>query len=121
MAPAHPNVGACDEMDQLKMRLNADKINAESDINDNENNNTVKIIRNGEIDEEFDLAKYEAMNFIPQIRWPDLIVQISLHLVSIYGLYLLFTNKLKFYTIIFGELSYIIYIEKSFIISYKIV
>ncbi|CAB3247595.1 unnamed protein product [Arctia plantaginis] len=70
-----------------------------------ENNNTV--IQNSKCeklttDNDFDLDKYEKMVFIPQIRWPDLIVQILLHLVSIYGLYLVISNQVRIYTTLFA-------------------
>ncbi|CAG4985906.1 unnamed protein product [Colias eurytheme] len=80
-----------------------------SDFNSDEcskplNNNTVKQSESDSVSEkseDFDLDKYEAMDFKAQIRWPDLVVQISLHLVSIYGLYLILTNQVKFFTILF--------------------
>lgn len=36
--------------------------------------------------------------FKPQIRWPDLIAQIFIHVGSLYGLYYLITLQAKFYT-----------------------
>ncbi|CAH2108170.1 unnamed protein product [Euphydryas editha] len=48
-----------------------------------------------------DLAKYEAMKFTPRIRWPDLIVQVTLHLVTIYGIYLILIGEVMFFTIVF--------------------
>ncbi|XP_055374919.1 acyl-CoA Delta-9 desaturase-like [Condylostylus longicornis] len=45
--------------------------------------------------------------FHPQIRWPDLIVQVSLHLGLVYGFYLLFYAKyltvLWFFTVLVGS------------------
>ncbi|XP_050346626.1 acyl-CoA Delta-9 desaturase [Nymphalis io] len=53
-------------------------------------------------DTNFDIVKYEAMEFKSRIKWPDLLVQVTLHLVTIYGAYLILTNKVKFLTTIFA-------------------
>ncbi|KAG5669822.1 hypothetical protein PVAND_000115 [Polypedilum vanderplanki] len=49
-------------------------------------------------------GKVEAENshevFKPKIRWPDFIVQLSLHIGFLYGLYYLIALKAKFYTYI---------------------
>lgn len=42
---------------------------------------------------------HDGKEFIPQIRWPDLMAQIFLHIGAIYGLLFHFW-KLKFYTYI---------------------
>lgn len=42
----------------------------------------------------------KATEFKPQIRWPDLIAQVFIHLGSLYGLFYLFTLKAKLYTYI---------------------
>ncbi|CAH2245033.1 (11Z)-hexadec-11-enoyl-CoA conjugase [Pararge aegeria] len=100
MAPALQNVDHfLDEDSQIKMRLLEDSYKL-----DNENNNTdlkreVNDKMSGDMD--FDIVKYEAMEFRAQIRWPDLIVQVSLHCVSIYGFYLMITNQVKFLTTLF--------------------
>lgn len=39
-----------------------------------------------------------AVNYKPQIRWPDLIAQLFLHLGAVYGLFYLVTLQAKFYT-----------------------
>lgn len=103
MAPAQANIDVR-EQPQLKMRLptNSD----ENHVKDCDNNNTVKTNKPSEdicSEIDFDLAKYEAMDFKPQIRWPDLIVQVLLHLVTLYGMYLIITNNVKIYTILFGK------------------
>lgn len=41
--------------------------------------------------------------FKPQIRWPDLIAQLFIHVGSLYGLYYLITLKAKLYTYIWCE------------------
>ncbi|XP_022123202.2 LOW QUALITY PROTEIN: acyl-CoA Delta-9 desaturase [Pieris rapae] len=51
--------------------------------------------------DDFDISFYESIEFKPQIRWPDLLVQISLHSVAIYGLCLILMNQVKFYTLLF--------------------
>ncbi|XP_026500290.1 acyl-CoA Delta-9 desaturase [Vanessa tameamea] len=70
-----------------------------------ENNNT--LLRKDTTDDinsdaNFDIVKYEAMEFKSRIKWPDLLAQTSLHLVTIYGAYLILTNTVKFLTIIFA-------------------
>lgn len=52
-------------------------------------------------EKDFDLQKFESMEFTPSIRWPDLIVQISLHLGLLYGLYLACTQAMLF-TVLFA-------------------
>nr|QLI61964.1 desaturase 9 [Streltzoviella insularis] len=109
MAPAQQHIEACDEPvhSQIKMRLiedDNDKYNFENDTKDCDNNNAViQNIASEQVssDMDFDLSKYEAMDFKPRVKWPDLIVQVSLHLVTIYGLYLVITNRVKFLTILF--------------------
>ncbi|KAI8422434.1 hypothetical protein MSG28_006274 [Choristoneura fumiferana] len=102
MAPAQKNIEACNSMpSQLKMRLMPlnSKVNNSAQC---ENNNSVNTISDKvNIDAEFDLEKYEAMDFKAKIRWPDLIVQVLLHLVSIYGLYLTLTFKAKLLTVLY--------------------
>lgn len=105
MAPAQQNVIECPEvMDcQLRVRLTQDR-KQEQDGKNCENNNTVREENySDKINKDFDIAKYEAMEFTPQIRWPDLIVQILLHLVSLFGVYLIITNEVRFYTTLFGK------------------
>lgn len=104
MAPAQKNIEACNSMpSQLKMRL-MPLDNKVDNIEQCDNNNSVNTISEKvNIDSEFDLEKYEAMDFRAKIRWPDLIVQVLLHLVSIYGLYLILTFKVKIFTVLFGE------------------
>ena len=45
--------------------------------------------------------------FKPQIRWPDLIVQIVIHVGALYGFYYLVTLQAKFYTYIWCESVFI--------------
>lgn len=40
--------------------------------------------------------------FVPRIKWPDLIVQLFIHLGALYGLYLVLVSA-KIYTTIFGK------------------
>ncbi|XP_072938676.1 acyl-CoA Delta-9 desaturase-like [Epargyreus clarus] len=105
MAPAQKNVDVIDEA-ELKMGLLKNNYLLKN-VKQCENNNTVleeseslseKV--HGDID--FDIGAYEAMEFTPRIKWPDLIVQVSLHLVSVYGLYLIVTNKVYFLTTLFA-------------------
>ncbi|KAJ2942659.1 hypothetical protein O0L34_g2130 [Tuta absoluta] len=106
MPPAQQKVNVCEEEmhPRLKLRLAAHDLNSEQENCDNENNNSVENSASEKVnnDKDFDIEKYEAMEFVAQIRWPDLIVQVSLHLVSIYGLYLILSNQVKFYTILFA-------------------
>lgn len=46
--------------------------------------------------------------FTPQIRWPDLTVQIFLHVGCVYGLYLIFTGNCRFYTALFGMYDFLL-------------
>lgn len=62
----------------------------------NKNNNIEKETH----DETNEKTKTE--EFVPQIRWPDTIVQLYLHLGSLYGLYLCLVSA-KFYTTLFGK------------------
>ncbi|XP_053612496.1 (11Z)-hexadec-11-enoyl-CoA conjugase-like [Plodia interpunctella] len=106
MAPAQSNVIAQDQMHrQLKMRLIPRDQDCDKCDNTCDNNNSVLHNYSGSekinSEAEFDLSKYEAIEFRPRIRWPDLTVQISLHLVAIYGLFLILTNQIKFYTLLF--------------------
>lgn len=41
--------------------------------------------------------------FRPQIKWPDLLVQIAIHTGFLYGLYLMLTFSIKFYTYLWCE------------------
>ncbi|OWR47309.1 desaturase [Danaus plexippus plexippus] len=45
--------------------------------------------------------KYEALEFKPRIKWPDLLVQLCLHSTTVYGFYLILVNRVKLYTILF--------------------
>lgn len=101
MAPAQKNVDICEELVHIKMRPNVNAVKSDKELADCENNNNKVKKCDDKDNDEFDIAKYEAMEFVPQIRWPDFIVQLSLHLVSLYGFYLLLTNKLQLYTILF--------------------
>ncbi|XP_059047389.1 stearoyl-CoA desaturase 5-like [Achroia grisella] len=107
MAPTQQNVDACDDPThaQIKMRLLSSDYKSDNCVNNYDNNNSV--LRDNVSDKinnetDFDISKYEAMEFRPQIKWPDLTVQISLHLVSIYGLFLIVTNEVKLYTVLFA-------------------
>uniref|UniRef100_A0A2A4JDC8 Fatty acid desaturase domain-containing protein n=1 Tax=Heliothis virescens TaxID=7102 RepID=A0A2A4JDC8_HELVI len=103
MAPAQQNIEMCDEdmHSELKIRHSTYK---NDEVGQFENNNTVLRDSTSEVksDSEFDLKKYEAMEFKAQIRWPDLTVQVLLHLVSLYGLYLMICNQVKLLTILFA-------------------
>lgn len=72
----------------------------------NTKSDTVNGVQNDKSD-EFDINFYEKIEFKSRIRWPDLLVQISLHLVSIYSLYLILTNQVKLYTLLFGKSAFI--------------
>lgn len=98
IAPTVQNVDILDSKTQINMRL----INK---IERFQNNNTLlpQDFTNITSDHDFDIIKYEAMEFRPRIKWPDLLVQVSLHLVTIYGLYLIITCDVMFLTILFGK------------------
>lgn len=107
MAPAQQNVDMRDEVEtQIKMTLMQNYVNDFKGAELCENNNTVIQDDASEKttgDKDFDISKYEAMEFRPRIKWPDFTVQLSLHLVSLYGLYLVVTNSIRFYTTLFGK------------------
>lgn len=108
MAPAQQNIEVCTEVmePELELRLTSDGCKDENNVEHSKNNNTVK--QNNILNEktnnetDFDISKYEAMEFTPRIRWPDLVVQVSLHLVSIYGIFLIVTNEVKLLTTLFA-------------------
>ncbi|XP_050673956.1 acyl-CoA Delta-9 desaturase-like [Leptidea sinapis] len=86
----------------------------EAHIKDTYKIDDVKSVNNNVLDrnesvsdmyDDFNLAEYEAMDFQAQIRWPDLIVQIALHTVSLLGFLLIMTNQVKLWTIIFVFLT----------------
>ncbi|XP_047989063.1 acyl-CoA Delta-9 desaturase-like [Leguminivora glycinivorella] len=109
MAPAQKNVdvGVCDSdlPSQIKMRLMATDIKSHREEHCDNNNSVDNISEKVNVDTGFDLEKYESMDFKAKFRWPDLTVQVLLHLVSIYGLYLIVTFKVKFLTTIFAFLT----------------
>lgn len=104
MAPAQKNIMSCTDVIDRELRVRLTKAEKSKQyFRSCENNNS--ILRENsinKIDKDFDIDKYEAMEFSPQIRWPDLTVQIILHLVSIYGLYLIITNQVRFFTTLFA-------------------
>lgn len=110
MAPAQKHLEVCEEPlhTQMKLRFITHENNVKNGVHC-KNNNTV--VKNGEIemnaDPDFDIMKYEAMDFQAKIRWPDTIAQISLHSVTIYGVYLIITNQVKLYTILFGKFTHL--------------
>lgn len=71
---------------------------------ENENNLTHRIVKNPITDENnvHEEGLDEKKAFKPQIRWPDLIVQIFLHVGCVYGIFLILTSA-KIYTSLFGE------------------
>lgn len=106
MAPAQQDVHICGDavQSQIKMRLMDSDNKSDSEVKC-ENNNPVLPDSRDKIksDTDFDVSKYEAMEFRARIKWPDLIVQLALHLVSIYGFYLILTFQVRFFTILFGK------------------
>ncbi|KAL0880737.1 hypothetical protein ABMA27_001949 [Loxostege sticticalis] len=95
MAPAQQDVHMCGDtaQPQIKMRLKGNNNKSESEVNGGD----YPVFQNS----DFDISAYEAMEFRPSIRWPDLLVQLALHLVSIYGIYLILSFQVRFYTIFF--------------------
>lgn len=98
MAPTEQNVKSMETIPLSKVRL-IDK--SEHVLN----NNTIlpQEISDKVNDIDFNISKYEAMKFRPRIKWPDLIVQVSLHLVTVYGFFLVITNEVKYLTVLFGK------------------
>lgn len=56
--------------------------------------------------EETKLSSTNDIAFKPQIRWPDLLAQIGIHLGFLYGLYYLVTFQAKFYTYLWCKLKH---------------
>jgi stearoyl-CoA desaturase (delta-9 desaturase) len=56
-------------------------------------------------DDEHEKGKENEVTFEPQIRWPDLLAQLSLHIGFLCGLYYLIALKAKFYTYVWCEFS----------------
>lgn len=96
------NESSKDETNITRSRkITSNKISYENHSNSNNNqstqhskgnSNNISHINNGngKIYDEFKA----------HIRWPDLIVQLAIHVGSLYGLYLLIALKAKFYTYI---------------------
>lgn len=106
MAPTEQNIEDSDiQHSQVKKRLNNGLAKFENEITCFENNNTVLVKSDSDTSksEIFDIDKYEAMEFTAQWRWPDTIVQVLLHTVSLYAVYLILTLQVKFFTIFFGK------------------
>lgn len=105
MAPAQKHVEVCEEPIHTQMKLRF--ITHENDVKNNVHSKNNTVVKNDDsemnADPDFDIMKYEAMDFKAQIRWPDTIVQISLHTVTLYAVYLIITNQVKLYTILFGK------------------
>ncbi|XP_045768496.1 acyl-CoA Delta-9 desaturase-like [Maniola jurtina] len=102
MAPALQNVDTLLDSDsQIKIKRLLDDGSKLHNVN---NNTVLKQYVNDKVsdDMDFDIVKYETMEFKAQIRWPDLIVQVLLHTVSIYGFYLMLTNRVNFLTTLFA-------------------
>ncbi|XP_069356422.1 acyl-CoA Delta-9 desaturase-like isoform X2 [Maniola hyperantus] len=102
MAPALQNVDSLLDSDsQIKIKRLLDDGSKLHNVN---NNAVPKQYVNDKIsdDMDFDIVKYENMEFRAQIRWPDSIVQVLLHTVTIYGFYLILTNKVNFLTTLFA-------------------
>lgn len=98
MTPTAQNVESLETVTQTKMHL----INKFEHI---QNNNTISAQDYSDKinDMDFNITNYEAMEFRPQIKWPDLIVQVMLHLVTIYGCFLVLISEVRFLTILFGK------------------
>ena len=117
MAPAQKNIEMCGE--EMHSELKISPVTYKNGKGAHfENNNTVLRDSASEVtsDSDFDIKKYEAMEFKAQWRWPDLLAQVFLHLVSIYGLYLMISNQVKLYTILFGEST--IFSEYNYYLNY---
>lgn len=106
MAPAQQNVvDVCEAGEaQIKIRLLDNCYKDSSGLKVIENNNVIREDPSEKTNSDnFDISVYESVEFRPRIKWPDLLVQLSLHLVSVYGLFLMLTNSVRFYTTIFGK------------------
>lgn len=108
MAPTEQNIEDAGAVhSQLKKRLSNGYYKSENSVPCFENNNTVLQNSVREKDNEaFDINKYEAMEFKAKFRWPDLTVQILLHLVSIYAVYLILSLQVKILTVLFGKQAF---------------
>ncbi|KAL4715562.1 hypothetical protein ACJJTC_009188 [Scirpophaga incertulas] len=106
MAPAQQDIPICSEtvQSQMKIRPINSEYTSENSVKRGDNNNLViehSTNDKTDSDTDFDINKYEAMEFTPRVKWPDLIVQLSLHVVSAYGLLLILTLQVKFLTVLF--------------------
>lgn len=63
----------------------------------------------------------ETSVFKPQIRWPDLIAQIFIHVGSLYGLYYLITLQAKFYTYVWCKFRqiFVLMVENQFSFNFS--
>lgn len=113
MAPTEQNIEDSGIQQQnLKKRVNNGLDKFQNEVTCVDNNNTViEKSDSAEKSDIFDIDKYEAMEFTAQWRWPDTIVQILLHAVSFYAVYLILTLQVKFLTIFVGKYNtYITYL-----------
>lgn len=94
---------------------------SEKSSSENWNNNSAELSHskeshkiNGKVQ-----TSQEEIPFTPQIRWPDLIAQVFVHVGFLYGLYYLITLKAAFYTYLWCEFSRQFSVSSS-LISFQI-
>lgn len=102
-----------EDSDETKMSINACPASTDRNsgtttnyrINTNKNNNEEKnipVTDTASSSENLLKKAEDDEKFVPQIRWPDTIVQLFLHIGCLYGLILCIASA-RFYTTLFGE------------------
>lgn len=99
-------IDKCNEL--LEPTTNLIHRSVRNDVNEvkiaSEENGSVKILDKRIASDVNEIDK--AVEFTPNIRWPDLIVQTFLHTGAVYGLFLLF--YIKFFTVPWSKYCYLL-------------
>lgn len=83
------------------IKMTEDAAGKEVAGNDSNCNNQISQRRPAKNNEEF-TPHAKTQDFEPKYRWPDLTVQLFIHIGCLYGLYLALFHA-RFYTFLFGE------------------
>jgi hypothetical protein len=84
----------------------------------NNNINSTELSRSEESHKTDEEISQEQITFKPQIRWPDLIAQVFIHVGSLYGLYYLITLKAALYTYVWCKFSDQPFMPSSLLINF---
>lgn len=93
------------DTNDLRSRILSESVKFSAKNYNQGNNSHLELNQENQQSEENVTKPQENIPFKPQIRWPDLIAQVFIHVGSVYGLYYLFTFQAAFYTYIWCEFS----------------